>query len=109
MAESGSETAAGAKPKRKPIVWLGIFLISHSFFFSIAFSAAGVVALLLLPVLVKNTYISENALMPGSAASTLSNQEVAEASRLVSDLTSSNSKPLVSAIRKGAALAACLS
>ncbi|CAN6572276.1 unnamed protein product [Malus baccata var. baccata] len=98
MADSGSETAAGAKPKRKPIVWLGIFLISHSFFFSVVFSAAGVVALLLLPVIAKNTYISENALMPGSAASMLSNQEVAEASRLVSDLTSSNLKPLGLAI-----------
>ncbi|KAM1655211.1 hypothetical protein ACFX13_007539 [Malus domestica] len=56
------------------------------------------VALSLLPILVKNTYISENALMPGSVASMLSNQEVVEASRLVSDLTSSNLTSLGSAI-----------
>ncbi|KAM2000465.1 hypothetical protein COP2_007755 [Malus domestica] len=71
----------------------------HSFFFSIVFSTVGMVALSLLLILVKNTYISENALMPGSVASMLSNQEVVEASTLVSDLTSSNSTSLGSAIR----------
>ncbi|KAF3501499.1 hypothetical protein F2Q69_00044503 [Brassica cretica] len=52
------------KIKPRPIVQLGIFLISHSPVFSVVFSAAGVMALLLLPLLAKNTYISENALMP---------------------------------------------
>lgn len=107
MAES--ETPAA---RRRPLVRLGIFLISHSvlvryvwflmidlyvfksqfidywsefndsdggFEFwiwireyngglgcvSVVFCAAGILALLLLPVLAKNTYISENALMPG--------------------------------------------
>jgi glycosylphosphatidylinositol transamidase len=53
------------KIKPRPIVRLGIFLIAHSPVFSVVFSAAGVLALLLLPLLAKNTYISENALMPG--------------------------------------------
>lgn len=79
------------KIKPRPIVQLGIFLISHSpvfrltcfrhhfasqcllvsmfwlrwWCYSVVFSAAGVMALLLLPLLAKNTYISENALMPG--------------------------------------------
>ncbi|BBH00449.1 GPI transamidase component family protein / Gaa1-like family protein [Prunus dulcis] len=98
--ESESEThpIPRARPKPRPIVQLGIFLISHSLLFSVVFSTAGVLALLLLPVLAKNTYISENALMPGSVAPMLSNQEVAEANRLVKDLTSLNSKPLASAI-----------
>ncbi|XP_021813616.1 glycosylphosphatidylinositol anchor attachment 1 protein [Prunus avium] len=98
--ESESVTPAipRARPKPRPIVQLGIFLISHSLLFSVVFSTAGVLALLLLPVLAKNTYISENALMPGSVAPMLSNQEVAEANRLVKDLTSLNSKPLASAI-----------
>ncbi|KAH7858076.1 hypothetical protein Vadar_019760 [Vaccinium darrowii] len=56
------------KPKPRPIVRIGIVLISHSLLVSVICCTAGVVALLLLTVLVsvvaKNTYISENALMP---------------------------------------------
>lgn len=80
-------------PKQRPIVRLGIFLISHSFFFSVVCCTAGILALLLLPILAKNTYISENALMPGSANPMLSNQEVLEANRFVKDLIALNSKP----------------
>ncbi|KAJ4882487.1 GPI transamidase component family protein / Gaa1-like family protein [Raphanus sativus] len=75
------------KLKPRPIVQLGIFLISHSPVFSVVFSAAGVMALLLLPLLAKNTYISENALMPGSARSMLSHRDVADGSKLVKDIT----------------------
>uniref|UniRef100_A0A1J3IAN1 Glycosylphosphatidylinositol anchor attachment 1 protein n=1 Tax=Noccaea caerulescens TaxID=107243 RepID=A0A1J3IAN1_NOCCA len=74
------------KIKPRPIVQLGIFLISHSPVFSVVFSAAGVLALLLLPLLAKNTYISENALMPGSARSMLSHRDVSDGSRLVKDI-----------------------
>ncbi|CAE6109789.1 unnamed protein product [Arabidopsis arenosa] len=74
------------KIKPRPIVRLGIFLIAHSPIFSVVFSAAGVLALLLLPLLAKNTYISENALMPGSARSMLSNQDVSDGSKLVKDI-----------------------
>ncbi|OIW18654.1 hypothetical protein TanjilG_13406 [Lupinus angustifolius] len=76
-----------AKVRTKPIVRLGIFLISHSSFFSVICLIAAVVALLLLPVLAKNTYISENALMPGSANNMLSTQDASEANKLVNDLT----------------------
>ncbi|KAL5572784.1 hypothetical protein UlMin_022381 [Ulmus minor] len=80
-------------PKRqRPIVRLGIFLISHSFLFSVVFCTAGVLSLLLLPILAKNTYISENALMPGSANPMLSNQDVSEAYRLVKDVIGLSSK-----------------
>ncbi|GKV37209.1 hypothetical protein SLEP1_g45266 [Rubroshorea leprosula] len=67
MADSKSETPTEKetpKPKPRPIVRLGIFLISHSFLVSVVCCAAGVLALLLLPV-AKNIYISENALVPG--------------------------------------------
>ncbi|KFK26155.1 hypothetical protein AALP_AA8G210600 [Arabis alpina] len=74
------------KIKSRPIVQLGIFLISHSPVFSVVFSAAGVLALLLLPLLAKNTYISENALMPGSARSMLSNRDVSDGSKLVNNI-----------------------
>ncbi|KAL6135801.1 hypothetical protein ACLB2K_068026 [Fragaria x ananassa] len=97
MAEPETEPNA-SKSKRRPIVRLGIFLISHSFFFSLVLSTAAVLALLLLPVLAKNTYISENSLMPGSVAPVLSDEEVAEANRLIDDLTALNSKPVGSAI-----------
>ncbi|KAF3434617.1 hypothetical protein FNV43_RR21702 [Rhamnella rubrinervis] len=49
--------------QQRPIVRLGLFLISHSLLFGFVCCTAGVVALLLLPVLAKNTYISENTLM----------------------------------------------
>ncbi|ESQ41923.1 hypothetical protein EUTSA_v10012831mg [Eutrema salsugineum] len=74
------------KIKPRPIVQLGIFLISHSPVFSVVFSVAGVMALLLLPLLAKNTYISENALMPGSARSMLSHRDVSDGSKLVKDI-----------------------
>ncbi|GAV70227.1 Gaa1 domain-containing protein [Cephalotus follicularis] len=73
------------KTKRRPIVRLGIFLISHSLLVSVVCCISGVVALLLLPVLAKNTYISENALLPGSASSMISNKDVLDANRLVKD------------------------
>lgn len=46
---------------------LSYSLINLAFWyvFSVACCAAGIFALLLLPILAKNTYISENALMPG--------------------------------------------
>ncbi|XP_010454181.1 PREDICTED: glycosylphosphatidylinositol anchor attachment 1 protein isoform X2 [Camelina sativa] len=74
------------KIKPRPIVQLGIFLVAHSPVFSVVFSAAGVLALLILPLLAKNTYISENALMPGSARSMLSNRDVSDGSKLVKDI-----------------------
>ncbi|XP_058180275.1 uncharacterized protein LOC131298821 [Rhododendron vialii] len=80
------------QPKPRPIVRIGIFLISHSLLFSVVCCAAGVVALLLLPVLAKNTYISENALMPGSAHPMLSSQDVSEANKFVQDITNLNLK-----------------
>jgi glycosylphosphatidylinositol transamidase len=99
MAENKNVTAK--KPRVRPIVRLGIFLISHSnyvrytllscssssefefeyefefnywinncvSFFSLICFVSGIVALLLLPILAKNTYVSENALMPGSILS----------------------------------------
>ncbi|XP_023550991.1 glycosylphosphatidylinositol anchor attachment 1 protein-like isoform X1 [Cucurbita pepo subsp. pepo] len=80
------------KSKARPIVRLGIFLISHSIFFSVICFSAGVLALLLLPMFAMNTYISENALMPGSANTMLSGQEVSEANDLVKDMKGLNSK-----------------
>lgn len=103
MGESESENEA-PKVKLRPIVRLGMFLISHSHllryprtyfslflhsfihsfialililvwcffcFFSVVCCTAGVLTLLLLPLLAKNTYISENALMPGLTFSLL--------------------------------------
>ncbi|KAG7033095.1 Glycosylphosphatidylinositol anchor attachment 1 protein, partial [Cucurbita argyrosperma subsp. argyrosperma] len=81
------------KMKARPIVRLGIFLISHSIFFSVICFSAGVLALLLLPMFSMNTYISENALMPGSANTMLSGQEVSDSNNLVNDLKSLNSQP----------------
>ncbi|KAG9457287.1 hypothetical protein H6P81_001795 [Aristolochia fimbriata] len=72
--------------KPRLLVRLGIFLMSHSTVVSILCAITGVVALLLLPVLAKNTYISENALMPGSANPFFSGQDVSEANNLIKEL-----------------------
>ncbi|KAM4132602.1 hypothetical protein ACJW30_01G263600 [Castanea mollissima] len=97
MGESESESEA-PKVKLRPIVRLGMFLISHSHLLSVVCCTAGVLTLLLLPLLAKNTYISENALMPGSANPMLSSQEVSEANGLVKDLTNLDLKPMASGI-----------
>ncbi|GAU31851.1 hypothetical protein TSUD_114620 [Trifolium subterraneum] len=65
MAENENVTANKPKPRVRPIVRLGIFLISHSNYVSLLCFVAGIVALLVLPIFAKNTYVSENALMPG--------------------------------------------
>ncbi|KAL7190330.1 hypothetical protein ACSBR2_022581 [Camellia fascicularis] len=93
------------KPKPRPIVRIGIFFISHSLLIraspmvqigqkgsnSVVCCTAGVLALLLLPVLAKNTYISENALVPGSAHPMLTSQDLSEANKFVKEIT--NLKP----------------
>ncbi|XP_024973520.1 glycosylphosphatidylinositol anchor attachment 1 protein isoform X1 [Cynara cardunculus var. scolymus] len=78
----------GQKPKHRPIIRIGIFIIAHSFLVSVVCCTAGVLALLLLPVLAKKTYVSENALMPGSATPMLSDQDVSGATRFMNELTS---------------------
>ncbi|XP_027101829.2 uncharacterized protein [Coffea arabica] len=79
------------KSKPRPIIRLGLFLMSHSLLVSVVCCTAGILALLLLPVLAKNTYISENALMPGSASPMLSSDDVSEASRFVDKILSLDS------------------
>ncbi|OAY63338.1 Glycosylphosphatidylinositol anchor attachment 1 protein [Ananas comosus] len=65
------------------IVRLGAFLVSHSALVSVVCCVAGFITLFLLPVLAKHTYISENALMPGSANPLFSSQDVNEANRFI--------------------------
>lgn len=80
------------KPRIRPIVRLGFFLISHSNYVSLLCFVSGIVALLLLPILANNTYTSENALMPGSANNMLSTQHVSHANKFVNDLTHSDTE-----------------
>ncbi|KAL8229109.1 hypothetical protein R6Q57_014009 [Mikania cordata] len=76
------------KPKHRPIIRIGIFIIAHSFLVSFVCCIAGVVALLLLPVLSKKTYVSENALMPGSASPMITDQDVSSGNKFMNELTS---------------------
>ncbi|KAK9104362.1 hypothetical protein Scep_021206 [Stephania cephalantha] len=85
-ANAGVPSSQPSNPKPRPIVRIGTFLISHSALFSLICCAAGILALFLLPVLAKNTYVSENALMPGSANPMFSNHDTMEANRLVKDI-----------------------
>ncbi|KAL9246127.1 hypothetical protein vseg_019701 [Gypsophila vaccaria] len=79
------EEKAVKKPTR-PLVRIVLLLMAHRVIVSFLCCIAGVVALLMLPVLAKKTYISENALMPGSANSMLSDQDVAEANELTAEI-----------------------
>ncbi|XP_057532056.1 uncharacterized protein LOC130810120 [Amaranthus tricolor] len=83
QAESGS-----SMKKPRPLVRIALLLMSHRVIVSFLCCIAGVIALLLLPVLAKNTYISENALMPGSAKPMLSSQDVLDADKLVAEILS---------------------
>ncbi|KAK3033072.1 hypothetical protein RJ639_035698 [Escallonia herrerae] len=82
-------------PKAKPrlLIRAGILIITHSLLVSVICCTAGVFALLLLPILAKNTYISENALLPGSARSMLSPHEFSDANKFVKEISSSNVEP----------------
>ncbi|RYR32551.1 hypothetical protein Ahy_A10g047092 isoform C [Arachis hypogaea] len=63
MAEAKTHNNSN-KPRPRVLIYLAIQIITHSTIVSVICFIAGIVALLLLPVLAKNTYISENALMP---------------------------------------------
>ncbi|KAG1327726.1 putative glycosylphosphatidylinositol anchor attachment 1 protein [Cocos nucifera] len=65
MATEEKEKPKEGAARSRLIVRLGAFLVSHNLFVSVVCCITGLIALLLLPVLAKNTYISENALMPG--------------------------------------------
>ncbi|CAA6661969.1 unnamed protein product [Spirodela intermedia] len=81
-----------SKPKKvRLIMHLGRFLVSHCVLVSILCCSAGYATLLLLPILAKNTYISENALMPGSADPMFSVQDTELANRLVKDIVDNRS------------------
>ncbi|KXG33134.1 hypothetical protein SORBI_3003G259100 [Sorghum bicolor] len=71
------------QPKPRLIVRLGAFLASHHILFSVICCFAGIIALLLLPSLAKNTYLSENALIPGSANPLFSTEDAIEANRFM--------------------------
>ncbi|KAL0395714.1 UNVERIFIED_CONTAM: Glycosylphosphatidylinositol anchor attachment 1 protein [Sesamum calycinum] len=87
-----ADTEPVFKPKPRPIIRIGLFLISHSLFVSVICCTAGIVALLLLPALAKNTYISENALMPGSASPMLSNNDASEGHNFVNRILNLDSE-----------------
>ncbi|XP_076881938.1 uncharacterized protein LOC143530219 [Bidens hawaiensis] len=90
--------ASTEKPKPRPIIRIGIFLIVHSFLVSVVCCTAAVLALLLLPLLANKTYVSENALMPGSASPMMTDQDVSGASRFINELTTLKSNSQRSSI-----------
>ncbi|GLJ41095.1 hypothetical protein SUGI_0851230 [Cryptomeria japonica] len=68
------------------IARLATLLIRYAHPLSVLSCLAGLIALLLLPLLAKNTYISENALIPGSSNARYSNQEAKEANDLAKEI-----------------------
>ncbi|KAL3636642.1 hypothetical protein CASFOL_018941 [Castilleja foliolosa] len=93
-----AETETVIKPKPRPIIRIGLFLISHSHLVSLVCCAAGIAALLLLPILAKNTYISENALMPGSASPMLSHNDASDGHRFLNRILNLDSQTISSGI-----------
>lgn len=90
MGHSAESKATKQQPRL--LVFILLLLMSHRVLFSFLCCIAGLIALLVLPSLAKNTYISENALMPGSANPMLSSQDVSDANKLVADIVGSNLK-----------------
>ncbi|KAJ4749088.1 GPI transamidase component family protein / Gaa1-like family protein [Rhynchospora pubera] len=89
VAEVEAEVEKKATATRsRLIVRLAALLVSHSTLVSVVCCLAGLIALLVLPLLAKNTYISENALLPGSANPVLSYQHVTQANNLIMDIMS---------------------
>ncbi|WOL00628.1 glycosylphosphatidylinositol anchor attachment 1 protein [Canna indica] len=84
--EQGETTQQEKRPRSRLIVRLAAFLVAHSILVSVLCCIAGLISFLLLPVLAKNTYVSENALMPGSANSMFSSQDVQKANRFADDI-----------------------
>ncbi|KAI3941222.1 hypothetical protein MKX01_029796 [Papaver californicum] len=91
--ENNIPDSQNPKPVPRPILRIGIFLISHNVFFSLVFCIGGILALFLLPLMAKNTYISENALMPGSANPMFARYDTMEANKLVKDIMAISLKP----------------
>ncbi|CAL9178634.1 unnamed protein product [Musa hybrid cultivar] len=86
-AEAGDgKPQPGRRPRSRLIVRLGALLVAHSVLVSVVCCIAGSIAFLLLPVLAKNTYVSENALMPGSANPMFSSHDVVEANRFLKEI-----------------------
>ncbi|KAK3032076.1 hypothetical protein RJ639_036290 [Escallonia herrerae] len=83
-----AESEKPSKAKHRLLIRAGILIITHT----------GVLALLLLPILAKNTYISENALLPGSARSMLSAHELSDANKFVKEISSLNVEPVSTGI-----------
>ncbi|XP_074275032.1 uncharacterized protein LOC141599049 [Silene latifolia] len=102
------ETVVAIKKPPRPLVRLVLLLMSHRVLVSSICCIAGVVALLILPVLAKNTYISENALMPGSASSMLSGRDVADANKLIAEIMGLKSKGNTAGIEIPRILAKCI-
>lgn len=78
------------KKNRRLLVRLGALLIHYAVPVSVLCCLAGFLTLLLLPVLAKNTYISENALMPGSANPRYSDQNTKDANELAKEIMNLN-------------------
>uniref|UniRef100_A0ACD5W229 Uncharacterized protein n=1 Tax=Avena sativa TaxID=4498 RepID=A0ACD5W229_AVESA len=78
-----SSAKEDTQPKPRLIVRLGRFLASHHILFSALCCSAGIIALLFLPALAKDTYLSENALIPGSANPLFSTEDVVEANKFI--------------------------
>ncbi|GFP99749.1 glycosylphosphatidylinositol anchor attachment 1 protein [Phtheirospermum japonicum] len=93
-----TENETVIKPKPRPIIRIGLFLISHSLLVSVVCCAAGIAALLLLPILAKTTYISENALMPGSASPMLSHNDASDGNRFLNRILNLDSHTITSGI-----------
>ncbi|EYU34737.1 hypothetical protein ABFS82_11G130400 [Erythranthe guttata] len=90
-----AETEPAVKSKPRPIMRISLFLVSHSLLFSVVCCTAGIVALLILPLLAKNTYISENALMPGSASPMLSNDDASDGYRFYNRIMDLDAKTTI--------------
>lgn len=88
MAEASSQQASRRQTSRL-LPKLAFLAIHHADLLVVTSCTVGLIALLMLPALAKTTYISENALIPGSANPKFMVQEAMEAAQFARELQSS--------------------
>lgn len=88
MAEASSQQA-NQRPASRLLPKIASLAIRHADLLVVTSCTFGLIALLLLPVLAKNTYISENALIPGSASPKFMVQDAMDAAQFARELQSS--------------------
>ncbi|EFJ26590.1 hypothetical protein SELMODRAFT_97440 [Selaginella moellendorffii] len=96
MGADGEKDRQAPPLKGRLLARLAVLIVRHAALVSFVCCVAGIVSLMLLPVLAKSVYVDENALLPGSARATFSHYDTLKAhdlAREIQTLLSSSTDP----------------